>query len=92
MKSDPLPTILQGIPLDVRTVAVKIDRSAYVLNPTSCEAKAVSGEAISTSGAIAPLNNHFQVGGCGALDYTPKLNLQMNGAVRRAATQRLRRP
>ncbi len=84
VKSDPLPTILQGIPLDVRTVAVKIDRSAYVLNPTSCEAKAVSGEAISTSGQVAPLNNRFQVGGCGALSYTPKLKLQMNGATRRS--------
>ncbi len=84
VKSDPLPTILQGIPLDVRTVAVKIDRSAYVLNPTSCEAKAVTGEAISTSGQLAPLQNRFQVGGCGALSYTPKLKLQMNGATRRS--------
>jgi hypothetical protein len=84
VKSDPLPTILQGIPLDVRSVAVKIDRSAYVLNPTSCAEKQVSGEAISTTGAVAPLSNRFQVGGCRALDYTPKLALSMKGAVRRS--------
>jgi hypothetical protein len=84
VKSDPLPQILQGIPLDVRQIAVKIDRSAYVLNPTSCEAKAVTGEAISAAGQVAQLKNRFQVGGCKALDYTPKLSLSMNGATRRS--------
>jgi hypothetical protein len=84
VKSDPLPTILQGIPLDVRSVAVQIDRSGYVLNPTSCEVKAITAEAISTTGQIAQLNNRFQVGGCGALGYTPKLSLSLNGATRRS--------
>ncbi len=84
VKSDPLPTILQGIPLDIRQINVRIDRQGYVLNPTSCEAKQVTAEAISTTGAIAPLTNRFQVGGCGALDYTPKLALSMKGAVRRS--------
>jgi hypothetical protein len=84
VKSDPLPTILQGIPLDVRSVAVRIDRSGYVLNPTSCEVKEISAEAISTTGAVAPLKNRFQVGGCGALGYTPKLTLSMKGATRRS--------
>ena len=84
VQSDPLPQILAGIPLDVRTVAVKIDRSAYVLNPTSCEEKQVSAEAISNTGAIAQLSNRFQVGGCRGLDYTPKLALSMKGAVRRS--------
>ena len=84
VKSDPIPTILQGIPLDVRQVAVRIDRAGYVLNPTSCEAKEVSAEAISPTGAVAQLKNHFQVGGCKGLDYTPKLSLSMKGAVRRS--------
>jgi hypothetical protein len=83
VKSDPLPTILKGIPLDVRSVAVKIDRSAYVLNPTSCEQKSVSAEAITTTGQVAHLSNRFQVGGCKGLDYTPKLSLSLKGATRR---------
>ncbi len=33
VKSDPVPTILAGIPLDVRSIAAKIDRAGYVLNP-----------------------------------------------------------
>jgi hypothetical protein len=84
VKSDPLPTILQGIPLDVRSVAVKVDRPEFSLNPTNCEEMAVSGEAISSAGAIAPLSNRFQVGGCRGLDFSPKLSLQMKGATRRS--------
>jgi hypothetical protein len=81
--SDPLPTILQGIPLDVRSIAVRIDKPDFTLNPTSCEAKALTGEAISTQNLIAPLNNRFQVGGCSNLAFKPKLALKLKGATGR---------
>jgi hypothetical protein len=77
------PTILQGIPLDVRSIAVSIDRSDFTLNPTSCEAKAVTGEAISTQGQSVQLNNRFQVGGCQNLGFKPKLSLALKGGTRR---------
>jgi hypothetical protein len=84
VKSDPLPQSLQGIPLDIRSIAVKVDRPEFSLNPTSCEAMAVSGEEISTTGQAASLSNRFQVGGCRGLDFSPKLSLQMKGAKRRS--------
>ena len=40
--SDPLPTILQGIPLDVRDVRVNVDRPGFFLNPTSCAKKTIA--------------------------------------------------
>jgi hypothetical protein len=82
--SDPLPTILAGIPLDIRSIAVNLDRPNFSLNPTNCNRMAVSGEAISTAGAAAPLSNRFQVGGCRGLDFTPKLSLSLEGGTRRA--------
>jgi hypothetical protein len=81
--SDPLPRILQGIPLDVRSIAVRIDKPDFTLNPTSCEAKALSGEAISTQNQVANLNNRFQVGGCSNLAFKPKLALKLKGATGR---------
>ena len=83
VESDPIPTILQGIPLDVRTISVIADRAGFTLNPTSCEVKAISGEATTSAGAIAPLQNRFQVGGCRGLDFAPKLALSLTGATRR---------
>jgi len=83
VKSDPIPTILQGIPLDVRSIAVRIDRTGFTLNPTSCEAMAISGEAIPVSGQSASLTNRFQVGGCSNLGFKPKLSFKLRGDTKR---------
>lgn len=82
--SDPLPTILSGIPLDVRSVSLQMNRSNFTLNPTSCEAMKVTGSATSIAGQTAPLSNRFQVGACKGLNFAPKLKLILEGATRRA--------
>jgi hypothetical protein len=81
--SDPLPTILEGIPLDVRSIAVKVDRPDFTLNPTSCEVKSLTAEAISTENQVANLQNRFQVGGCSNLGFKPKLSLKLGGGTKR---------
>jgi hypothetical protein len=35
--SDPLPQVIDGIPLDLRSVAIELDRPNFTLNPTSCD-------------------------------------------------------
>ena len=84
VKSDPIPTSLHGIPLDVRSIAVQVAKSDFTLNPTSCEAKAIGAEAISVTGQVAKLQNRFQVGGCAGLKFEPKLSIQLKGATKRA--------
>jgi hypothetical protein len=81
--SDPIPTILQGIPLDVRSIAVKVDRPDFTLNPTSCEVKSLTAEAIAVTGNVANLQNRFQVGGCRNLGFKPKLALKLKGGTKR---------
>jgi hypothetical protein len=81
--SDPIPAILAGIPLDVRSIAVKLDRPGFTLNPTSCEAMAITGQAIALSGQGAALSNRFQVGGCQNLKFAPKLALSLKGGTKR---------
>jgi hypothetical protein len=83
VKSDPIPTILQGIPLDVRSVAIAIDRPQFTLNPTSCEASTLTGSAISSQGSAAALADRFQVGGCKGLAFKPKLKLSFTGQTKR---------
>jgi hypothetical protein len=87
--SDPFPTILHGIPLDLRSVAVRLDRPSFTLNPTSCDPMAITGSAISALGSIAPLSQPFQVGGCSALPFKPKLSLQLKGKVKRSSHPKL---
>jgi hypothetical protein len=88
--SDPFPTILHGIPLDLRSIALDLGRPNFTLNPTSCDPKAITGSATSTLGNVAPLKNGFQVGACGALGFKPELKLSLKGATKRAGVPALK--
>jgi hypothetical protein len=69
--SDPLPTILDGVPLQLRVVSVTIDRPGFMFNPTSCEPLAVTGTLTSTQGASAGVSSRFQAANCTALGFHP---------------------
>lgn len=90
VKSDPIPTILHGVPLEVRSIAVQIAKEQFTLNPTSCESSSLTGEAISTTGSVAPLQSRFQVGGCGGLHFHPDVRLQLKGATKRSGHPKLK--
>jgi hypothetical protein len=87
--SDPLPQIIDGIPLDVRSVEVKLDRNQFTLNPTSCEPMKISGTATSAFGGTTGLSNPFQVGGCKGLDFKPSLSLRLKGGTKRTSHPKL---
>jgi hypothetical protein len=87
--SDPIPQILEGIPLDVRSIALKMDRPQFTLNPTSCDPMQITGSALSASGQSAALANPFQVGGCSSLPFKPKLSLRLKGGTKRASHPKL---
>ena len=88
--SDEIPHILQGIPLDARSIALQVDRPDFTLNPTNCEAMAITGVATSVLGQSAPLANRFRVGGCSALPFKPKFKLRLKGGTRRSGNPSLR--
>jgi hypothetical protein len=79
VKSDPLPTIIQGVPLRLRQVVVNIDRPKFMFNPTSCAASSVFGSFAALGGAVSEQNVAFQPGGCGDLDLKQKLALKFTG-------------
>ncbi len=81
--SDPFPTILQGIPLDLRSVTVNLARPEFTLNPTSCDPAQITGNALAASGQSAALTSPFQVGGCSALKFKPKIAISLKGGTKR---------
>jgi uncharacterized repeat protein (TIGR01451 family) len=84
VKSDPFPTILDGIPLDIRSVAVEMNRNDFVLNPTSCAVMSVTGEEKSTTGSVASLSSRFQAGGCTTLPFSPSFTASTQGSTSKA--------
>jgi hypothetical protein len=77
--SDPLPTILQGIPLQVRDVRVDVNKSGFILNPTSCREKTITGVLTSTEGLKANVSDRFQAAECASLGFRPRMVLRVGG-------------
>ncbi|MGH2911071.1 MAG: hypothetical protein ACRDJ3_01200 [Solirubrobacteraceae bacterium] len=71
--SDPLPQIIDGVPLRIRTINVTLDAPNFTLNPTSCAPMSITGTVASTQGAQAPVSSPFQAQGCRNLPFKPIL-------------------
>ncbi|HEY1689927.1 MAG TPA: hypothetical protein VGF95_13825 [Solirubrobacteraceae bacterium] len=82
--SDPLPTILDGIPLQIQHVNVNIDRPGFIFNPTNCAATAIAGRLSSSEGASLALSTPFQVTNCASLAFKPKFEAFTSAKTSRA--------
>ncbi|HEX4116181.1 MAG TPA: hypothetical protein VHY18_09945 [Solirubrobacteraceae bacterium] len=78
-----IPTIIDGIPLQIQHVNVTIDRPGFIFNPTDCAPLAVSGSLTSDHGAVSTLNVPFQVTNCATLGFKPKLTVATSGKTSR---------
>jgi hypothetical protein len=92
--SDPLPRIIQGIPVRVRDIRVYVDRPQFVLNPSSCDPSktvaTVFGAGLGLNVPPATATARFHAAGCGALSFKPKLGLRLIGRTNRGAHPALR--
>ena len=77
--SDPFPTMLDGIPLQLRDVSVDLDRRHFTVDPTSCGPMAVTGALASSTGTTEAVRSAFHVSGCGALKFSPTLHMSLTG-------------
>jgi hypothetical protein len=90
VKSDPLPQIVNGIPVAYRDVRVDVNRSGFTLNPTSCDPKQVLATIGSAQGKSAKLSDRFQAADCANLAFKPALKLKVSGGTKRAQYTKLR--
>jgi hypothetical protein len=80
--ADPIPTMLQGIPLSLRDLRIEVDRPNFTLNPTSCNPKQIDATFFS-GGRSASASDRFQASGCKGLGFKPKLTLKLKGKTKR---------
>jgi len=73
--SDPLPQMLQGIPLQVKTVNVLVDRPGFMFNPTNCNALSAGGTITGAGGASVKVSSPFQAHDCALLPFAPKFTI-----------------
>jgi hypothetical protein len=82
--TDPLPHILDGIPLQIRTIGAVIDRSGFIFNPTNCNPLAISATIGSLQGASSAVSSRFQAASCASLQFKPKFAVSTSGKTSRA--------
>ena len=91
--SDPIPHIVDGIPLHLREVRVYMDRFQFTHNPSSCEPSQLestltgSGASFASSAddSTATITRHFQLLNCLTLGFHPTLGIRLRGPARRGA-------
>jgi hypothetical protein len=82
--SEPLPQILQGVPLNIRAVNVTMDREHFIFNPTNCNPLSIGATLTSALGASVPVSTRFQATNCRALSFTPKFTVTTLGKTSKA--------
>ncbi len=96
--TDTVPDVYGGVKLDIRSIDFNLNRAKFTLNPTNCEAQAVTG-ALSGAGGDAtnpaawssyPINSPYTPTNCSSLGFKPKLTTKLLGG--RSATKRLAHP
>ena len=95
--SDPIPHILQGIPLNVRDLRVDVDRDRFTLNATSCAEERTEAALFGGGAVLDPLPDHpveasarYQAADCANLGFKPELAIKLRGGTRRGANPALR--
>jgi hypothetical protein len=84
VKADPLPQFFEGVGIAYRHLHAVIDRPEFSLNPTDCRETAVTSDVASFKGTVAHPSARFQVDGCKALKFKPRLSVKLKGGTKRA--------
>lgn len=96
--TDPIPHIIDGIPIHLRDIRAYIDRPSFTLNPTSC-AKFIVSSAMNGAGlrfgdrsddTLATATAPFQAFDCASLGFRPRIGLRMRGGNKRGDHASLR--
>jgi hypothetical protein len=96
--SDPIPHIIDGIPIHLRDVRVYISKEHFTVNPTSCEPFSVlstltgSGAGVGQPGlrSTVTVPAPYQAFGCGSMPFAPRLKLRLRGGTHRGQFPSLR--
>jgi hypothetical protein len=78
-----IPTILEGIPLQIKHVNVTIGRPGFIFNPTNCDKTQITGTLDSAEGASQSLAVPFQATNCATLGFKPKFAVSTSGKTSR---------
>jgi hypothetical protein len=78
-RGEVFPTMLKGIPVQLKRLQVSVNRAGFEFNPTNCTSMKIEGTLSGSEGAIEGVSSPFQLGGCQNLPFAPKLSAVVGG-------------
>jgi hypothetical protein len=82
IQTDPLPSILKGVPLRIRSLAIDVDRPNFMFNPTDCTTQSVTADVLG-EGSAAKVSTPFAVSGCAYLPFSARVTASVPAKVSR---------
>jgi hypothetical protein len=77
--------VLGGIPLRLRGLTLTLDRDGFLRNPSSCGQSAIDAHFTAIGGATASASAPYEVTGCDALPFAPRLSARIGARGQTAA-------
>ena len=88
--SDPLPQIIDGVPLRIKTVNVTIDKPGFMFDPTNCSQLQITGSVAGVlpgggAGSTVPVSSPFALTGCANLPFKPSFKVSTQAKTSKAS-------
>ena len=82
--SDPIPTIIKGVPAQIKQLTVTVDREGFEFNPTNCSPTTITATLSGAQGATSNSSYPFQAQNCASLPFNPGVSAGTQGRTSKA--------
>ena len=73
VQTSPLPRLIGGVPVSIRSFTLTLDRPGFILNASSCAEQAVRATLTGVGGTVATVSAPYAATDCAGLAFSPKL-------------------
>jgi hypothetical protein len=77
--ANPLPQMIDGVPLRVQSVSVNVNREGFTFNATNCDRQQITGTISSAQGAQASVSSAYAPTGCAGMSFKPSFSASSSG-------------
>jgi hypothetical protein len=82
--SHAIPSLIDGVPVQIQKVNVLVNRPGFTFDPTNCENLSITGSISSNEGATSPVSVPFKAHDCATLAFKPGFKVSTTGKNSRA--------